>query len=329
MRGYLMKILIAGAGSVGSVIGALLHPPHDVTLLRRQESPAVTIQVHGIENHQATLPVISSCVVQEEFDVVIFTTQAQQLHDIIPKVNLGASSVVVSLQNGISAYQCLRSQYPRNPIVTGCVWWSATLLGPTSVYYHRKAPTDLGVMDPKDLTVLDSIISLFATRFEVNRAEDIQTVLYRKLLLNVVSPVLALLKLPYPEGLADPITRQIVRGMFSEGVTLLNKKGVSLDDPRLHAFFRLLQSGPETSSMDHPHKVSTQISAEKHSGSGSNVRELLEPFERLATEFGDVIYWIPHIKELVLQLPSNYYPLTSKELAEKVPNYPIREIFLN
>ncbi len=309
---YPVKVLIAGAGSIGSVLGVLLASEHDVTLMRRRDEGIVTLTVTGVVEESARLPVVSRG--EGSYDLVIITCQGQQTSSVLENLVVEKSTVLLSLQNGVDNLPMIRESFPENKVCGGLIWWSATLVRSDLVYYHREAPTVVGECSLDLCKIL--------SRFNCEITGDLEAELYRKLVLNVVSPALALRKLPYPQGLREEVTRRLTRVMFEEACLIVSSWGIDLRVNRLWKFYQLLKDGkvPKGSPTKYVHKVSTQIGLEKHGGRGSNVDVLLGKLIEMDTK--EVGKTIRAVRDLALSLPTNYTPVPTTVLSDILSTVP-------
>ncbi len=321
------SILVAGAGSVGTVLGASLAlSDHHVILLRRQRNCRnCEITVEGAESFRVVADILTAEELgSKTFDIVFITCQSQDTANLANQIKsaVEAHTVLVSLQNGIANGETIRKYFPDNPLVVGTVWWSATQISDQLVYYHRKAPTRLGRWDDKTQHIhLLKVQDILQHKFETTIIDDIRLELYRKLVLNVVSPVLALVKQPYPQGLSDKAVAQLVYLMFNEAVEVLRAKNIYVLDDMLKGFQKQLETQnfpQEPVSSRYVHKVSTQISAEKHGGSGSNVTALLGPFIEFGKKMGVQTPAIERVFHEVLQLPEDYDAVSTEKIQRMV-----------
>ncbi len=324
------RILIAGSGSIGTVLGAFLAEAHEVTLLRRNESyPSLKIKVVGVQETSAILPVMSFETLPSklDYDYVFITVQSQDTKNLIEGLSsrLPSKSILVSLQNGIGNYEAIRRELKSNPLVLGVVWWSATLLNPTTVYYHRKSETTLGRKQEDNHTSTANVIDvsrLLAPHFPSKISDDIDVDLHRKLALNVVSPVLALIKQPYPQGLLQENARKLTHVLFDEAVNALVKRYPTLLDDKLLLFHKMLVGDapiPDLPKSNYTHKTSTQISLEKYGGAGSNADVILGALIRIGRITATKISTILKVHEFLMSLPSNYNALTDDDLKSYIP----------
>ncbi len=326
------QIVIAGAGSIGTIMGLLLsRQGHDIKLIRKRgEFGRLRINVIGVEEFSEEIDVFDISIEREKLkkispDLIILAPQRQQLplqlrqlQDIIGFENL---PIIFPIQNGLGTADLvcrwMKENHLELPVVQAVIWWSATLIDSYNVLYHNKAMTTIGIPRKIDCTFTkikhqEEIFKIIDEILEV-KIIDIDKEPYIKLILNVVSPILALVKMPYPTGLNDLTVRKIIKLLFDEAIEIAKNEGWYEPDERLDRFYKIL-SGSE--SLDHysmhqnlpHHKVSSQISAEKYGGKGSNVTELLSYFVERGGRLCE------RVMNLFLSLESNYLPFSSSEL---------------
>ncbi len=318
-----MLIVIAGAGSIGSYLGIALkkkYPDYRIVLVRKRGHDGILLmRSTGIVNDEAELELLVNKELLEIPDIVFITSQKQQTLDLIKnikvKLNVNNNTTFVVLQNGLDPCKIVHKYYYNNPIIHGVVWWSATLITENLVLYHRAAPTILGIPSyiNKSEKNLTEVVNLLSPILTVSKTDNIEIEMYKKLILNVVSPVLALIKKPYPEGLNNITARKIIHILFDEAVGIAKKLNWSIKDEKLINFHNLLKTNDMVKvnkKTEYTHKVSTQISAEKYGGKNSNAKELLLPF--LAQ--GGVA--CATILDEIRQLPPNYEAVSENKLME-------------
>ncbi len=313
-----MKVLIAGAGSIGTTLGAYLSKHHDVSLLRKiQSSTRSSIKIIGIDEFTFDPRIYTKTNIQNQsFDLIFITAQAQQTDhlctDLINSSLNMTNSIIINLQNGLDTYRKIQNHFPNNKLITGTVWWSATQINLKKTLYHRKDKTFLGI-PPNSFANkqdLDNISKILSKNFEVIISNDIVKEIRTKLILNVVSPPLALTKKPYPSGLNDINIKNIVHSLFDEALEISQLIGWDLDletNSQLNNFHKMLVSNDvfDISKHAYPHKVSTQISMEKYGGQGSNIDELLSWMQNHGSLIADEIIL------LTKQQNKNYAPIYS------------------
>ena len=73
-----MRILIAGAGSIGTVIGMKFSKAHEVILLRKKHLGIRIVEIFGEELFSRPMQILSAQELTGNFNIVFVTTQAQQ-----------------------------------------------------------------------------------------------------------------------------------------------------------------------------------------------------------------------------------------------------------
>lgn len=313
-----MRIVVIGAGSIGTVIGLLLKENgHQVILHRRRgKFGKIPIKMIGVHSLMTSIRVNHIYEKSEaDVDLFILSTQKQQSREALEVISknytVTEKSIFLCLQNGLEVSDTVISIFPYVRVIQGIVWWSATLIKYDEVYYHRKAKTFLGQTYGKK--IIDEIYNLLQPIIDVEIVVDIEQEVRKKLILNVVSPVLALVKKPYPEGLNNLEIRKIVHILFDEALDVANKFDWKVEDQILFDFHKLIASIEliEITESNLPvHKVSTQISAEKHGGKDSNGGELLSFFIQHGAKGCQVVL------DRLQKLPSNYEGLSKESIRE-------------
>ena len=116
-----MKIVVFGAGAIGSVLGALLSKKHEVTLIGR--GPHVeAVKKHGltvVANEPMTVKLRAESRVNpdDRADLVLLTVKsydtAKALEDLAPLMRPG--SRLMTCQNGLGNWELASKRFPKNP----------------------------------------------------------------------------------------------------------------------------------------------------------------------------------------------------------------------
>lgn len=317
----MIEILIAGSGSIGTVLGALMqYQGYNTTLLRRGEpSGTLEIEIVGRLNLKMDMQVKTIYdIADRKFDYIFITVQNQQSEQLIDGFNeldlVKRETVLVVLQNGLDTARPFILQFPDNKIIQGGIWWSATMVNPTKVLYHRSAPTVLGIPEGSVAgeNELNKLSHMLGRSLEVQISRNIKQEMRKKLILNVVSPVLAMVKEPYPQGLNNLDVRELILILFEEAIEIANKMNWDVEDEKLSNFHKLLKNQDLVDELINPdlprHKVSTELSLEKYGGKDSNAYALLHTFvDNGAKSIGIVL-------DRVLKLEPNYEKLDNTEI---------------
>src|SRR3989338_7440629 len=102
-----MKIIILGAGAIGSIYGAKLSRLNDVLLIAKKEHAAKVnkngLNVTGIENKNYKLKAATKIGRIENKTLVLLTTKATGSHDAVSGIKnlVKKDTIILCLQNGL------------------------------------------------------------------------------------------------------------------------------------------------------------------------------------------------------------------------------------
>lgn len=185
-----LSIGIVGGGAVGLTYGALLSKVADVHIITRRKDQAEQLNASGIqfETRQGDVthyPNIGSSTDFSDLkrcDAIIIAVKSYDTKGVTQPLNdnIQDDAVVVSLQNGIEAFEALHSQLT-NP--------DRVLAGVTYIGASRKDDTTV-VNGANFLTIIDSkatqlIKALMAAKFEVKASDNVKQAVWDKMVLNV------------------------------------------------------------------------------------------------------------------------------------------------
>ncbi|MBI5094057.1 MAG: ketopantoate reductase family protein [Candidatus Hydrogenedentes bacterium] len=241
-----MRILIMGAGSIGTVVGGFMaQAGHRVTLIGRA-SHMTAIRESGLRisgiwggHHVNTLDTRTDLagLQRGDYDLVLITVKSydtrQAVESIAPLVD--SHTLVCSYQNGLGNAE----------VIAEFVGWERTV-GARAIYGvwlpepgHAEVtvianPTALGVYRPT--APAERVREIAAAMDEAGLptiyTESIATVLWNKVAYNcALNPLSALLDVPYGALLDTEHTREIMREVVRELYAVANAMSIRLDPP--------------------------------------------------------------------------------------------------
>ncbi|MBV8135956.1 MAG: ketopantoate reductase family protein [Deltaproteobacteria bacterium] len=242
------KILIAGAGAIGSVFGAMLHAAgHRVTLLgRREHMEAIArggLRITGLLGTHTILGLNLAdrpSQLDGRFDLILCTVKpydtAALSEDIAER--LSEHGVVVSMQNGLGNIEALAGRFGLARVLGGRVIFGSELQRPGAAHVTVFAdPVAIGPA-PAIHGTLSGVLAGRASEAArlIDRAgvaavgcADIMPVIWSKLLYNVALNALgALYELSYGELAGDPDLRAIMSEAIGEAFAVARKLEVAL-----------------------------------------------------------------------------------------------------
>lgn len=143
-----MKIIIAGAGAMGSRFGIMLHRAgNEVTLVDGWKEHVDLINSRGLkanlngEEIIEKIPAIMQNEIKEDLgydfkaDLVIFFTKAMQLEGMINSIKplIHDKTYALCLLNGLGHEEVIEKYLPRHQIIIGNTIWTSTLAAPGEV----------------------------------------------------------------------------------------------------------------------------------------------------------------------------------------------------
>lgn len=203
-----MRIVIFGAGAVGSVIGGRLHQHrehhgHDIAMVARP-AHAAAIRADGLQLHSPSgIDVIAVPVVEridevaiDDGDIVILTMKTQDTTTALDQLqqHTSADIGVVCAQNGVENERLVLRRFARTYGM--CVILPALFLDPGTVDTFgapHNAILDIGRYPAGvDETAATLAAALSASDLISDAVDDVMPVKYTKLLMNLGNPIDAL-----------------------------------------------------------------------------------------------------------------------------------------
>ena len=242
-----MKILVLGAGAIGSVFGGFLAKSgNGVTLFGREHciNPINKkgLHIEGIwgKHHLTNIRGYSSLnkVVQSEgrsFDLTLLTVKSYDTKEIINNYIriFGKSCPVVSLQNGLGNLETIAEILGKDNAIGGRVIFGAELIEPARVkvtVYADKVVLG-SLKDGVPLQKVKEIAKLFDNSgIPTTSTEEIEKFIWGKVLYNgTLNALSCLLEVNYGRLLENRYTKKIMEDIIRELFTVIHKKGVLVD----------------------------------------------------------------------------------------------------
>ena len=245
-----MKIIVLGAGGIGSFVGALLSKENDVLLVGRQKH-VDKINKDGLE--------ISGCIDEnfkvkaaekveniEEGTLVILAAKAVDTEKSIKDIKdlIKKDTIILVLQNGLGNEDLVKS-IVECKVIRGITTTATNFVKPGKVICNY-----LGEIYLENLESSLEIKNIFnKTKIKTEIAEDIKKRIWMKLIFNcAINPLTAILKVKNNCLLKIP---NLIKNTIDEIILVAEKEGLKFDKKEI--FNRvskgLKDSGDNTSSM--------------------------------------------------------------------------------
>jgi len=240
-----MKIVVFGAGGVGSFYGALLaRAGHDVHFVARG-AQLEAIRARGIrvasrllgEIEVPSLAVSEHAAEAGDAQLVLVCVKAHHTAGILDDLSavVGPETIVLPLQNGVESDELLAARFGRVRVPAAVVYVGATVDEPGLVCHVANGLILIGARPGFDAARLPVVRdALASTGLPVQISDDIQAERWRKLIWNAsFNPVSALTRREPRHLLAVPETRALVVGVMREVIAVARAQGFPLLDSEI------------------------------------------------------------------------------------------------
>jgi 2-dehydropantoate 2-reductase len=246
------KVIVLGAGAIGSYYGSMLSRKTDVLIVgRRGHVDAVNsrgLEVTGAVEGTFDLDASTELGSIPEGSLIILTTKAYDIEEAVNEFRelLRTDTAILVLQNGLGNEDLVQSLVgPGVDVVRGLASTGVEFLSPGRIEVKLVGEAVL----PKTATG-EKIGRLFAScGLGVRLSERMDIEIWRKLTMNcVINPLTALFRVPNTEIAVEGL-REIRRGIVDECVRVAEKEGVRLEGDLEREVSRAAASYSNISSM--------------------------------------------------------------------------------
>ncbi len=238
-----MKIVIMGAGAMGSLFGGLLaFSGEEVWLVDIRKENVDLINAVGITmEREGKLQIIGATATTDpatigKADLVVLFVKTYHTEQAVSDalVLQHEDTVFLSLQNGLGNEEVICKKVDRKKVLLGVTGHGATLLGPGHICHAGKGKTYLGVLDPSLEGRAHEIARVFQeAEIETEVVSNIEEHIWSKLFANVgINALTALTDMKNGELLDHPETVRLMEALVSEAVAVAKQKGIRIEgDP--------------------------------------------------------------------------------------------------
>lgn len=237
------KIVVVGAGAVGSLIGGLLaRGGEDVTLIARQ-SHVEAIHEKGLHLEgvlgKLIIPVKASETLDFKPDLVLLAVKSQDVETSCRENKDYLQNIpVITLQNGVRSDNIVATLLPKENIISGVVMFNAQFLKPGQITYAHAGSLVIGEAFGRNGQRIKEIQARLNPAIQTELSDDIQGVHWTKLLVNNLGNGLeAMTGLSIKECMSYASLRKVGTLTLKEGYTVIEKAGFHLEPlPGIPAF---------------------------------------------------------------------------------------------
>ena len=295
-----MKIVVIGAGGVGGYYGGLLaQAGHQVTFIARgphlQAIRSSGLQVKSKFGDFVIKPASATDAPDDVgiVDLVLFCTKTYHTEEAARHSisMVGASTVVLSLQNGVDAVDRIGEILGPEHMLAGATWLSAAIESPGVIRqasdFRRVVIGELDGSTSKRLQAVHEALKQAGMTSEISA--DIRAVLWAKLVfISAAAGFGSLTRLPMAAYRSVPETRQLIISLMRETAAVAAAHGVKLGEDVVEKSLAFVDNAGPTI------KASMQLDVE--AGRPSELESLIGVIGRKGREGGvttpvaDMIY---------------------------------------
>ena len=270
-----MKIVVIGAGAMGSLFGALLAESGENVRLYdiwKEHVEAIKEKGLGIELGDKARSVSVNATSDkrqiEKTDLAIIFVKSTQTGDAARTASelVSNSGFVLTLQNGMGNADIIGKVVDPGRIIAGTTSHGATILGPGSIRHAGTGPTVIGMWSGIQKAGIQKITDLFNKAGIVTETvDDVRRVIWAKLLVNIgINAITALTGIKNGQIIDLSSTKALSCAAVEEAMEVARALGVNVADNTVEHVFHVAEAtGANRSSMgqDVDNKRQTEISA--------------------------------------------------------------------
>lgn len=256
-----MRILIYGAGAIGSDLGAMLTASgEDVTLLARGaqlaalQSQGVIVERKGHPARQVPVRAAPADQCRGPYDLILVTLKSMQLEAVAQDIvsRLAPDGAMVMIQNGLPWWYfdgidspfaggrlpcldprgVLRETIPLERVVGAVIYKPVTQTAPGRIFLPDVMPPQLyiGEVDNRLSPRLRAIAEVIGRAgLPTEPTADIRQAKWQKLMMNLIwNPLCAITQSSPGHIVASPLAADMVRLVMNEGSAVARSVGVQL-----------------------------------------------------------------------------------------------------
>lgn len=261
-----MKILVFGAGAIGSAFGGFLSRDHDVTLLGRLWHLSAIrkhgLQVHGIWGRHRfrdlRLETQAERIFQASafFDLILVTVKSYDTAWVARflKHRISPPSLVLSLQNGIGNIETLHRFLPKEQVLAGRVIFGVEIKPGKIKITVSADKTRIGETHSRKITKRVQFLARIFSKagLPTEATADVQKYLWTKLIYNsALNPLASFLGVPYGFLSEYEPLRFLMNQIIHEAYLVGRRKRLKLTPQTAEGYLRLFYRKLVPSTYDH------------------------------------------------------------------------------
>lgn len=230
---------ILGAGSIGCLFGYYFNKAGiPVTLIRRgnisDNTATITLKKNG-EVFCTKLDQVEP-MHTTKIDILLITTKTYDTQAALQSVAhaISDSTLLIICQNGIEHYQILKG-FPKNAIYAAVCFEGVKKSSPLNIEHTGAGFTDLGALRTNKDDI--SLSALFHTELVINKSEEIEAIIWKKLVANsCINPLTVYFDCLNGDLLNKPSAIDYINQLINEALPVINSYNINLTPDTLKEY---------------------------------------------------------------------------------------------
>lgn len=325
-----MRVVILGAGGVGSVIAAYMaRAGYDVVMIARPGHVAAVqrsgLQLRGLDDFQVQVPALTDAATLYEADILLILVKTKDMERSLAGVAHMRVGGVASLQNGVVKNEQIARVFGQEKVIGSTTMIGATLVRDGEVEYTLDGVTFFGDPGTQQAERVKFIVDAFVrSGLKAAAAKDIVSVEWTKQAFqNPFAPLTAITRLPVHLVWSSPQLAAISVHMFREVAAVARAKGVALSEHPAWSLFdmKLMRDAPFDDAVRKLVEVGRQVTA---SGRTHIIPSMLQDvLAGKQTEIEETVGYV-YKEGTRLGIPVSYTEVAYRTVKAIEENYPGR-----
>ena len=188
-----MRVIVAGAGALGSLLGSYLaEAGEDVTLLGREAHVAAIcrqggLRVSGLRGERlAPLTAVTEIGLSDpEAGLVILGAKTQDVETVLPVIRpvVGGQTQILSPQNGVATEDFVADAYGQDRSLAAVTLVNVSLVEPGHIFHAANEHLEFGPRGVQSAEMVQSVVDAFRRAgIPASRRDDIMQLKWRKMI---------------------------------------------------------------------------------------------------------------------------------------------------
>ncbi len=241
-----MKILVMGAGAVGSYFGARLRAAGEDVVLCARGKHLAAIRERGLDitsiRGDLKIPVTATDTPNQfaPYDLILFCVKGYDTEAAAQLIQgcLKPEGAILTIQNGVENEAHLATIFGADAVMGGNARVGVEMVAPGKIVHISTGHIDFGELDGRETDRARAIADAFRRAGILGQlSPDIKTLRWDKLIWNgSLNTVATLTRRRVGELLDDAESMRLLRTLMKEIVTVGCAEGAKLDDGRIDAY---------------------------------------------------------------------------------------------